>query len=70
MNDRTIKIVALKQAINWSSVVVVLLAIYKISSNSMLASQANVVHNMDVPIKLLCIVSGNRSSIIYKISFD
>ena len=36
----------------------------------MLASQANVVHNMDVPIKLLCIVSGNRSSIIYRIAFD
>ena len=37
----------------------------------MLASRANVVHtDMDVPIKLLCIVSENRSSIIYKIAFD
>ena len=70
VNDRTIKIIAWKQAINWSSVVVVLFTINKISSNSMLASQANVVNSMDVPIKLLCIVSGNHSSIIYRIAFD
>ena len=33
------------------------------------ASQANVMQNKDVFIKLLGVVSGNRSSIIYKIAF-
>ena len=34
------------------------------------ASRANVMHNMDVLIKFLCIVLGNRSSIIYKIALN
>ena len=64
VNDRTIKIVASKQAINLEQCCHsrVLFKIYKISSSKQV--ETNVMHNMDLLIKLLGIVSENRSSII------
>ena len=69
MNDRTIKIVAWKQAINKSSVVVIESFQNFWDKQQQQASRANMMHNMDMLIKLPGIVSGNRLSIIYKIAF-
>ena len=51
--------------LSWSSP----FKIFEIYKQQQQASRANMMHNMDVLIKLSCIISENRISIIYKIAF-
>ena len=51
--------------LSWSSP----FKIFEIYKQQQQASRANMMHNMDVVIKLSGIVSENRISIIYKIAF-